>query len=136
MADLEPPDMDQCQALIPNGHSFMTLGGRPERVRCEEKPEYLITETSPGDDGECGSMTLCADCMIVLEEQRGVHGLKIEDIEDLPFEVTEVEEWVWCRCCGHIHLKGSEFEDCNSETWEPVYLDSRMLEKHYPDGIS
>ncbi len=41
-------DLDQCQAEKPNGHSFMTLGGRPGLVRCTNKPSVIITEDEPG----------------------------------------------------------------------------------------
>jgi hypothetical protein len=66
---LTPPDKRQCQAEIPNGCNFMTLGGRPERIRCSNKPTILATETAPGLDGLIGSMTLCDACFAVFQRQ-------------------------------------------------------------------
>ena len=62
---LTPPDMEQCQAEKSNDVNFMTLGGRREMKRCTEKPTVIVKETVPGKDGQCGSMTLCADCLVV-----------------------------------------------------------------------
>ena len=55
-------DPDRCQADVPNGHSFMSLGGRPGRTRCSAQPAFLATEDEPGEDGRRGSMSLCASC--------------------------------------------------------------------------
>lgn len=71
MKPLTPPDTKQCQAEKPNGHSFMTLGGRPGRVRCTNKPAVVVTEKKPGADGRRGSMTLCAQCLPVFVEKFG-----------------------------------------------------------------
>jgi hypothetical protein len=64
-----PVDFERCQAEKPNGNSFMTMGGRPVRVRCDATPVWLATETQPGADGLCGAMSLCDSCKHVLEEQ-------------------------------------------------------------------
>jgi hypothetical protein len=45
---LTPSDRKQCQAEIPNGVNFMTLGGRLERVRCKSTPTVIVTEVVPG----------------------------------------------------------------------------------------
>lgn len=66
---LVPPDLNQCQAEKPNGNSFMTLGGRPGRVRCKNPPTHLVTETEPGEDGKTGGMSLCDDCLAVFKLQ-------------------------------------------------------------------
>ena len=66
---LIPPDKKQCQAEKPNGHSFMTLGGRPGRERCTNKPTMLATEKKPGKDGQRGSMTVCDECFSVMQKQ-------------------------------------------------------------------
>jgi len=42
--DVEPVDLKQCQAEVPNGNTFMTLGGRPGRERCKNKPTVVVTE--------------------------------------------------------------------------------------------
>lgn len=69
-ADLIPADPKRCQAEVPNGHSFMTLGGRPGgRVRCSNVPAVIVTEQVPGADGKCGSMSLCESCHVVFKRQ-------------------------------------------------------------------
>lgn len=60
--DIEPVDYTQCQADVPNGHTPFTLGGVPGRVRCKNKPEYLLTEYKVGRDGFQGSMSACKNC--------------------------------------------------------------------------
>lgn len=69
--DLIAPDIDQCQAEKPNGYNFMTLGGVPGLVRCDSKPDVLVTERKPGKDGLTGSMSLCNDCWSVMLKQCG-----------------------------------------------------------------
>lgn len=64
-----PPDNNQCQAMKPNGNTFMTLGGIPGHVRCTSKPSVILTETKPAPDGLIGSMSLCADCLTVFNKQ-------------------------------------------------------------------
>lgn len=70
---LEPPDLKRCQAEVPNGHSFMTLGGRPGRERCKNKPTVIIEEVVPGKDGQRGSMAVCHSCWAVALKQLGAH---------------------------------------------------------------
>lgn len=69
MIVLLPPDLERCQAEKPNGNNFMTLGGRPGLVRCENKPAYIVRETKPDGDGIIGSMSLCGDCLEVAKSQ-------------------------------------------------------------------
>ena len=71
MSKLVPPDKNRCQAEKPNGHSFMTLGGHPGRVRCEAAPTVIAKETKPGKDGKRGSMSLCDSCLAVMVKQCG-----------------------------------------------------------------
>lgn len=66
---LTPPDLKQCQAEKPNGHTFMTLGGRPGLERCRTKPVWIAKEIKPGEDGQRGSMSLCNACRRVMERQ-------------------------------------------------------------------
>lgn len=70
---LTPPDLKQCQALIPNGFTFMTFGGVPGLVRCREVPITIATELAPASDGRTGSMSLCANCWAKLIEQSGAY---------------------------------------------------------------
>lgn len=63
------PDIAQCQAEKPNGHTFMTLGGSPGMERCTNFPSIIIVEVEPGSDNKCGSMSLCTDCFRVFKEQ-------------------------------------------------------------------
>lgn len=71
---LEPPDTERCQADVPGNGPF-TMGGEignPRngyRVRCKNKPQWIATEKKPGPDGLTGSMSLCAECAVVLEKQ-------------------------------------------------------------------
>ncbi len=69
---LTPSDKKRCQALVPNGESFMTLGGRPGRVRCSSVPAVIAKENEPGSDGRKGSMSLCESCSKVFLEMKGV----------------------------------------------------------------
>ena len=62
-------DKERCQAEKPNGANFMTLGGVPKMVRCENKPTVIVTETQAGSDGLKGSMCLCDDCLEVAKKQ-------------------------------------------------------------------
>jgi hypothetical protein len=61
---LTPPDLERCQAESSNGHSFMTIGGRPEMVRCYHGASYVAIENKPGKDGQKGSMSLCDACRV------------------------------------------------------------------------
>lgn len=78
---LTPPDLERCQAEKPNGHSFMTLGGRPGRVRCDDKPTVIVTENEPGPDGQQGSMALCGHCLGVFQKQMPKDYATVSDIE-------------------------------------------------------
>jgi len=68
---LTPPDKKRCQAEVPNGNSFMTLGGRPGRVRCSNVPAFIAKEKRAGKDGRKGSMSLCEECSKVFSAQMG-----------------------------------------------------------------
>jgi hypothetical protein len=80
---LTPPDLKRCQAEKPNGNTFMTLGGRPGRVRCDQLPIYIATENKAGADGQRGSMALCNDCSAVLIEQLGKDYATLTPITDV-----------------------------------------------------
>jgi hypothetical protein len=71
VTELTPPDLEQCQAIKPNGVTFMTLGGKREMIRCPEKAAIIATEVKPGKDGLIGSMSLCASCLEVFQKQKG-----------------------------------------------------------------
>ncbi len=71
--DQVPPDLECCQALKPNGHTFMTLGGTPGLVRCSNTPEFIAVESQPGKDGIVGCMSLCRECSEVLKRQMPGH---------------------------------------------------------------
>lgn len=104
---LTPPDFDRCQAEKPNGHSFMTLGGRPGLERCDRKPTVLVTEKKPGADGRAGSMTLCDGCLAVFRKQMPKDLVDIKDLDDVP-------HWkkVHCDLCEnpvqYIHPEGGK----------------------------
>lgn len=79
---LTPPDEDQCQCDRPNGHTFMTFGGAPGYVRCRNTPIVIVTEREvTNDDGERGSMSLCAHCFNVLIGQKGDDFATVRAIE-------------------------------------------------------
>jgi len=62
--ELIPPDLEQCQAEHWNKYTFMTLGGKPGLVRCEEKAEFIITEKEINPaDGQRGSQSVCSKCL-------------------------------------------------------------------------
>ena len=73
--DYIPPDITRCQALKPNGNSFMTLGGVLGHTRCVNTPVFIAIEKAPGDDGHIGSMSLCASCRVVMERQMPGHAI-------------------------------------------------------------
>ena len=132
--ELEPPDLEQCQCLKPNGHSFMTFGGKPGRVRCEEEPTVIVHELIPGADGLKGSMSLCGGCLEKLRSQAKMELdaiYHIEPIEREPeeFQVTELEHYVWCRECGDIHI--ADHERCDPENYLALYVDAAEWEKYY-----
>ncbi len=79
---LTPPDPARCQAEKPTGNGPFTLGGRVGRVRCDAEPTTIIRETVPGDDGECGSMSLCPSCLRVFKRQVGMEGHETISIAD------------------------------------------------------
>lgn len=80
---LTPPDLERCQADVPNGYTFMTLGGRPGLERCKNKPTVIVSETKPGKDGQKGSMSLCDGCLAVLRKQMPRDSFKVEDIDEM-----------------------------------------------------
>lgn len=69
---LIPPDLKRCQAEI--GGAFM-LG--PGRMRCENAPDVVVKETKPGEDGLCGSMSLCFSCFGAFQKQGLADSVKV-----------------------------------------------------------
>lgn len=61
-AELDPPDVLRCQAEFSVYRPFILGGNVRERQRCDAKPEFIATESSPGPDGRRGSMSVCARC--------------------------------------------------------------------------
>ena len=107
---LTPPDVERCQAEKPNGHSFMTLGGRPALERCDRKPTVIVTESKRMLDGFQGSMALCDGCLAVFRRQMPKDYATVRDITD-----TFPEGWrkvvpPTCDCCSkpavYQHTKG------------------------------
>lgn len=64
--ELIPPDYEQCQAIITDGHNAFRIGPPPVPRRCTEKPVLLAVELVAGEDGKTGSMTLCLECSFAL----------------------------------------------------------------------
>lgn len=82
MTPLDPPDIKQCQAEVPNGNNPFTLGGSPGLVRCTNAPVVVATEAKPGDDGQIGSMSLCSRCWSQMIKQLGPNHVKVCPVED------------------------------------------------------
>jgi hypothetical protein len=79
---LIPPDTERCQAEFTVSQPFI-FGGTCRRVqRCEEKPVFLAVELKPGEDGRCGSMSLCLKCAkVILEDASFRHRIQLQPIE-------------------------------------------------------
>jgi len=77
---LIPPDYERCQAERLGG-SFMTLGPR-KMERCKRPPVFIATEIKPGEDGQCGSMSLCAQCSKMLTKKHGPNFAKLMTLEE------------------------------------------------------
>lgn len=77
---LEPPDVNQCQCMKPNGNTFMTLGGVVGMVRCTNKPVAIATEVQPREDGLRGSMSLCLECWAACIKRMGAFHASYEPI--------------------------------------------------------
>jgi hypothetical protein len=78
---LIPADLTRCQAEVPNGATFMSLGGVPRLERCHNAPTVIATEKRPGEDGLVGSMSLCARCQAQFIKQLGNDFATFESIE-------------------------------------------------------
>ena len=70
---IKPIDPSRCQAEIPTGASFMTLGGRPGLERCKSLPMYVAVESKSGPDGIKGAMSLCENCAKEFVKQMGTN---------------------------------------------------------------
>lgn len=66
---LIPADPTRCQAEIRPAHSPLAFGPRPKMERCKNVPVVIATETKPGQDGLTGSMSVCAECLVVMLER-------------------------------------------------------------------
>ena len=79
--DIEPPDLERCQANIQNG-SFMSFG-KPTVARCKAPPTWIAKENEPRDDGKKGSMSLCAECAQTFLRRFGKGYATLVPIEDV-----------------------------------------------------
>lgn len=79
--ELEPVDMDQCQAEKPNGQGPFTLGGGHKMVRCTDRARVIITEKVAAKDGCIGKMSLCLHCLGVFKAQAGTPEVNVSEIE-------------------------------------------------------
>ena len=66
---MTPIDKERCQAEKTNSQSFMSLGGNCKMIRCENKPNFIATETKADAEGLKGSMSMCVDCLKVAKKQ-------------------------------------------------------------------
>lgn len=67
--DLIPADRNRCQVEITPAHGAFVLGPRPKPEQCTNKPAFIATENNPGQDGQRGSMSVCARCLIEFQKQ-------------------------------------------------------------------
>lgn len=67
MTSPKPYDPARCQVVITPAYSARDAFqiGNPRRppARCENAPTHLLRETTPGPDGQLGSMSVCARCL-------------------------------------------------------------------------
>lgn len=82
MKELEPVDLERCQAEMSNGISFMTLGGQSKMVRCPNKPTDVMVEKYPGEDSQFGAMSVCPDCLHVALDQLDVEKILVQSIDE------------------------------------------------------
>lgn len=99
MTELTPPDRERCQCERPNKTwSPFNLGPADvdpvtgekrggsrqvdRRWRCNERPVCIVQETTPGEDGQRGQMSLCADCFVQACIQLGGGVELIEDLRE------------------------------------------------------
>ena len=81
MSQREPADRERCQAETRQRAPFMQMGGPPVKVtRCSNKPVAIATETKPGEDGERGSMSLCASCIVIATRELGADFFTLEQL--------------------------------------------------------
>lgn len=74
MSSLIPVDPVRCQAMIKEAHNPFAVGHPPPRwERCARSAVYRADETTPGEDGRKGAMSMCAECKVVAERQLRGH---------------------------------------------------------------
>ena len=77
------PDIERCQAQKPNGSTAFSMGGRPKIVRCDNKPNLIVSETEASEaDGLLGAMSLCLDCYIVFRKQQPNKLIDLQNIKE------------------------------------------------------
>lgn len=110
---LTPPDLKQCQADVPGNGPF-TMGGEigdPKngyRVRCKNTPSWVATESSPGKDGECGSMSLCDQCKDEFIKQLGPSFAYFSRIGRQPVQPVQPMQPIVLDEKGTPRFKGNE----------------------------
>lgn len=65
---LIPPDLDKCQVMKYNP---FILGGSCY-YQCDSRPDYIVYETTPQDDGQIGSQSCCKSCREEYKDQMTV----------------------------------------------------------------
>lgn len=78
---LIPADPAQCQAEVTTYRPFV-MGGKPHKsVRCSNKPVFIVTQTKPAeDDGQMGSMSMCAECFIAFARTNKVNDFDLQAV--------------------------------------------------------
>lgn len=66
---LVPPDPERCQTEISSYRPFMMGGRVHETTRCLNKPDFIVSEIEPDEDGLKGSMSMCKHCYAVFTKQ-------------------------------------------------------------------
>ena len=67
--NLIPVDTERCQTIVQEYNPFRIGGPCHTAVQCLNKAVFVVTETTPNENGETGAMSLCAKCLLIFQEQ-------------------------------------------------------------------
>ena len=123
---MTPADPERCQAEVWNGNTFMTHGGIPGRVRCNNKPVVIAYELEAAEDGYAGCMALCAQCRDVFVDTMGEEAVAFTDINKTVRKVWGMA----CPECGRddelqvevralCYLDADGTDDYGDHEWDP-----------------
>lgn len=94
MPELTPPDFGCCQAEITDAHNPFGIGAPPPSPRrCTARPQYLLTEKEPGEDGQRGSMTLCESCLEQFRQRMPADYAEVKALSEIPIRLEDGTTW-------------------------------------------